>query len=140
MQNLYRSDSKSLWAPRQLHSSKEERIPVLCNYPSFRILPVAQHLLEIAACSNSSHSFLQQAGPTDIWHWTGRHRELSRFCPSAQLSDRFQLHESCSLSQNLPKVIFFPPNGHVHKHTQFSSLGAPPKCSYTLQKENKSIL
>lgn len=92
----------------------------------------------IAAWPNVSHSSLQQADPTDIWHWTGMHRELIRFCPSAQLSDRFQVRESCSLSQNLPKVIFLPLNVHVHKHTHFSFLFAIPTFWHTLQKENKS--
>lgn len=108
------------------------------THPSDRTQSAAQHLLAIAASSNTSFSFLQQAGPADIWHWTGRHREPNGFCPSAQLSGRSQLHESCILSQNLPKVIFFLLlNMHIHKDTQFSYLSSLPKCSHTLQKRNK---
>lgn len=140
MHDHYRSDSQSLGSPRQPESSNEERKGgqwFATTRPSGRTQPAAQHFLATAASSNASLAFLQQAGPADIWHRTGRHRELSRFCPSAQLSDRSQLHEYCILSQNLPKVIFLLLNVHIHKYTQFSSLSSPPKCSHTLQKGNK---
>lgn len=41
-------------------------------------------------------------------------------------------------SRTCPKYFFSPLNLHFHKFTQFSSLGAPPKCWCTLQNENKS--
>lgn len=107
MRDRCRSDSQSLVSPRQRAGMRRGGLCFATTHPSDRTQSAAQHLLAIAASSNASLFFLQQAGPADIWHWTGRHRELNRFCPSAQLSGRSQLHESCILSQNLPKVIFF---------------------------------
>lgn len=140
MRDRCRSDSQSLVSPRQRAGMRRGGLCFATTHPSDRTQSAAQHLLAIAASSNASLFFLQQAGPADIWHWTGRHRELNRFCPSAQLSGRSQLHESCILSQNLPKVIFFfflLLHMHIHKYTQFSYLGSLPKCSHTLQKRNK---
>lgn len=102
--DLYRSDSES---PESRNGQRKGGQWFAATHPSDRTQPAAQHLLATAASSNASLSFLQQAGPADICHCTGRQRELSRFCPSAQLSGRSQLCESCISSQKLPKVIFF---------------------------------